>query len=139
MVKINQLFRQPVPAALTERLVRAFGLFGLQDPISFTRHSMRQAGTVAALQGDLIPELRGYYLPCKARVFLQLADCPDRAAQERRCVTILRQVLRLHGYFLLVQQRSIMSRKITLYRIASPEEGPGIRVHQGAVRVIFCD
>ena len=55
-----------------------------------------------------------FYLPCKAVVYFN-------EITPQRCVTILRQILRLHNHKLLSNQKYLKHVKITMYQICQKE------------------
>ena len=54
--------------------------------------------------------LTKYYIPCKSRVYLDVIN-------EQKCITILRQFIKTHGYTLMSSDKSINGRKVKLYRL----------------------
>jgi hypothetical protein len=64
---------------------------------------------------ELKPILEEYYLPCKARLYLD-------DMTEKKSITVLRQVLRLFKYHINSKERNINTKKIIFYSIASDEE-----------------
>lgn len=113
-MKINQLFVQPIDLELVEHLLACYGLRGLSDKRQFCKADLVKSGAVAKLE-PVIKELRAYYLPCKAKVYLDGLD-------ERKSITVLRQVLRLHGYGILSKERNINNKKVMYYQIVHDSE-----------------
>lgn len=74
-------------------------------PYTFQKTDLRleQAADAAAL-------LEPYYIPCKARQFLDYTD-------EVRWVTILRHILYPHGYVIQVKETTRNKKKAMLYTI----------------------
>jgi hypothetical protein len=54
--------------------------------------------------------LEPYYVPCKAQLFLQHTD-------EKRWITILRQILDPHGWEITAKETTQNKKKVTLYTI----------------------
>lgn len=108
-MKINQLFTRHVERALLERLLACYGLRGLSDKRQFCKADLIKAGTVEMLV-PVVEELRAHYLPCKAKVYLDGMD-------ERKSITMLRQVLRLYDYGLLSKERNVNNKKIMYYQL----------------------
>ena len=54
--------------------------------------------------------LEPYYLPCKAELFLQHTD-------EKRWITILRQILDSHGWEVVAKETTRDKKKLTIYTI----------------------
>lgn len=108
-MRINQLFNKPVELPLVLQALRCFGLNGLDDRRMFCKDDLDKLDTLRQL--DLIvPVLRAYYMPCKARTYLENIG-------EKRAITILKQVLRLHGYILLSRERNVKGRKVIYYQL----------------------
>ena len=105
MASKPKLFRQPPPKELVEQVLRSCGFQGLHDLRWFSKAEMRLESE------EWLPELEPYYLPCKARRFLH----SDLAGE--RLITILRHVVRAHGYDLIAQERLYKDSKQTLYQI----------------------
>lgn len=113
-MKINQLFRKRVDTELLMDIVTCFGLSTLNDRRCFSKQDLMQEHTVDKLQ-HIIPMLEEYYLPCKARVYID-------DMTEKRAITMLKQVLRLHGYFLMSRERNLNNRKIIYYQLMNEME-----------------
>ena len=77
-------------------------------------------------------ELRKYYIPCKARVYLDVID-------EKKCITILRQFIKTHGYTLVSCDKSINGNKIKLYRLIEIDNSKQLKKSpsQGEILVSF--
>jgi hypothetical protein len=110
-MKINQLFTKKVDLEVLHKLLSAFGLNGLNDKQLFSKFDLIQIGTLKKVE-LLKLELSNYYLPCKAKVYLENLT-------EKKIITILKQVLRLHGYYLQSREKNINTRKIIFYQIVS--------------------
>lgn len=113
-MKINQLFTQKVGTDLLIKLLSCFGLRNLQDKRMFSKCDMAQLNTVQLLS-TLVPELEIFYLPCKAKIYLA-------GLTEKKALTVLKQVLRLHGYHLLSQEKNMNNKKVIFYRLISETE-----------------
>ena len=59
--------------------------------------------------------LEEYYLPCKARTYLN-------DITYKNIITILRQVIRLYGYSVMSGEKYIKGDKFIIYQIISTEE-----------------
>jgi hypothetical protein len=113
-MKINQLFTKRVEVELLLKVLECFAVKSLDDRRTFCKYDMVQNETVSKLT-DLIPELEQYYIPCKARIYL-------RNMTEKKAITVLKQILRLHGYCLNSYERNVCHRKIIFYRLISEQE-----------------
>lgn len=95
---------------MVDRLLQCMGLTGSDDSRTFTRCYMARTGTVDKVQA-LLPELREFYLPCKAALYL------DGDLTEHRVLTIARQLLRSQGRELAAKQTRGHRKKQTVYHI----------------------
>jgi hypothetical protein len=102
----NKLFRKEPPKELVEQILRATGLLGLHDLRWFTKDEL-----VMDTQEEWLPLLHPFYLPCKAKRFL------DAALDGNRLITVLRHCIRHHGYDLSVQERLYKEKKHSLYQL----------------------
>lgn len=80
-------------------------LQGLQDRRWFTRDELQLDSL-----DEWLPLLEPFYIPCKAKRFLQ-------AVTSARLITILRHILHPLGYDLLTQERMYKGIKTTMYKI----------------------
>lgn len=110
-MKIYQLFIKKVEDELLAKLLRCFGLQGLEDRRVFNKHDMVQMRTVEQMK-NLSDELATYYLPCKAKIYLQ-------DLTEKRAITVLKQVIRLYDYHLASIEKNASGRKIINYCLVS--------------------
>lgn len=137
-MKIHQLFRTHIPDDLLLKLLECFGYSreNMSSDIMFSKHDLERNNTIQRVNA-LKDELSKYYLPCKAKVYLSALD-------EKKCVTILRQVLRLHGYLLSSKQRYVKQKKTTFYYIQkqtsrdlSTNNHSSIRIDTGTKIITF--
>lgn len=94
---------------MCERVVQAFGLKGFDDPTYFSRKDLDTVLCVekmVALKEDLMQ----YYLPCKARTYLNDLN-------NKNVITILRQLSRLYGYSVQSREKYVKGDKFIIYQI----------------------
>lgn len=108
-MKINQLFKDKVPEDVALRLLSCFGLKGFSDTAMFCKEDLIKISTLESTR-KICEDLRLYYLPCKAKIYLSLKD-------EQCCITLLRQILRLFDKTLISIQRYTNHKKITYYQL----------------------
>jgi hypothetical protein len=108
MVK-NQLFRVLPDIEIVHSLLQIFGLSSLHDTNFFTKDTLKSNESVQKLN-QLKDTLEIYYLPCKAKTYLQ-------DITEKKCITILRQCIKVHGYTLITKERYIKGSKVSVYRL----------------------
>jgi len=113
-MKIHQLFTKRVDVDLLLELLKCFGLKDLNDKRLFCKYDMIQNNTVAKLS-DLKVALEEFYLPCKAKIYLENIT-------EKRSVTVLKQVLRLHGYYLISKEKNVNNKKIIFYHLINEKD-----------------
>tara|TARA_B100001094_G_scaffold332585_1_gene405311 strand:- start:1021 stop:1407 length:387 start_codon:yes stop_codon:yes gene_type:complete len=105
----NQLFRISPENKVTEKLLKQFGINGFDDNHSFTRLNLRDLGTVESIN-NMIDELNKYYIPCKSKQYLTNLN-------EKKCITILRQFLKIHNYTLISKEKYVNSKKSLFYQV----------------------
>lgn len=106
---INQLFRKIIPSALLEKILLCFNLKGLNDSKIFTKYDLHFNNTIAKLN-QLKSQIEVYYVPCKGRIYLDDITI-------KKCITILRQVLRLYDFNLETSERYIAKKKSIAYQM----------------------
>jgi len=102
----KKLFRKEPPKELIEQILRSTGLLGLHDLRWFTKEEL-----IIDTHEEWLPLLYPFYLPCKAKRFL------DASLDANRLITILRHCIRVHGYDLSVQERLYKEKKHSLYQL----------------------
>ena len=132
-MKINQLFKEKVSEELALKIVQSFGLVDLNDTSLFCKNDMIKNDTIAKIT-LLKDSLDEFYLPCKARCYLKSIDA-------KKCITLLRQILRLFGLKLHTRQKYVQSKKMTFYNIVKEDkecDNTSMRVNvDGVVHVTF--
>lgn len=108
-MKINQLFVKHVDEEMLGLVLKCFNLRGLNDHRLFCKYDMAELGTVQKLQ-EIKDKLSAYYIPCKARLYLENMT-------EKRAVTVLKQLLRLHSYKLWSKEKNHNHKKIIFYQL----------------------
>ena len=106
----SKVGRRDDAGIVIEPLLRCFGVLGVDDNRLFCRTDMQNLDTPRQVS-RLVPLLCELYPPCKARVYL------DQPITDRRCITILKQVLRLLGKTLLSRERNINGHKTIYYQV----------------------
>ena len=109
----NQLFKKNPSDELFITVLNAYGFKNLQDKRSITRDYLKKEGTVNKING-LKTELEKYYLPCKARTYLN-------GLNEKNVMTILRQILKTKNYTIISHEKYIRGEKFINYKLDSYE------------------
>jgi hypothetical protein len=94
--------------------IKHLGFTSFRDKRIITIDSMVRFGTLAKMRG-FVDKLRDYYLPCKARVFLDNLTL-------KKCITISRQGLKLYGYDIISVEKSVNNKKKLFYHLVSRNE-----------------
>ena len=105
----NQLFKKLPPIDLFERLVKIYGLTDINDCRKFTKDHLTKNKTLEKIEG-FRDELEEYYLPCKTTKYLLDLD-------EKKLITILRQIAKVFDYHVTSNEKYINSRKVLQYSL----------------------
>lgn len=108
-MKKNQLFRKLPTIDLFERFVKIFGLIDINDCRKFTRETLIKNHTLERFEG-FREELMEYYIPCKAEKYLNGLD-------EKKLITILRQIGKVYDYNVISNEKYLNSRKVLQYSL----------------------
>lgn len=108
-MKINQLFKSYISDEMVAKVLECFAYKSVTHDHAFCKSDLVRFSTVEKMT-SIKDELGSFYLPCKARLYLNDLD-------ENKCITILRQILRLQGLSLISRQRYIKQKKCTIYSI----------------------
>ncbi len=128
----NQLFSCVPELNIIEELLTYFGLEGgVKDTNSFNKLNMKELQTCKKIDAYK-DELRKSSIACKARVYLDVID-------DKKCITILRQFIKTHGYTLISSDKSINGDKIKLYRLIEIDNSKQLKKSpsQGEILVSF--
>ena len=110
----NQLFKNIPDLQIIQSILNAFGLDNIEDTRLFTKEHMLDIDTVQKLS-ELTDNLKDYYLPCKGKIYLHDLN-------EKKCITILRQFIKIHHYKCIGMEKSIKGRKMMTYRLLYSED-----------------
>jgi len=105
----NQLFRISPDLQFTKTLLKLFGIKDIDDNHSFTRFNLIDLKTVEHMEEHL-EELKKYYIPCKAKKYLH-------GLNEKKCITILRQFLKIHNLTLNSKEKYTNGKKHLFYQV----------------------
>lgn len=130
-MKIHQLFKDKISEDIMLKVILAFGLKSINDETAFSKQDLINHNTVLYMN-ELKDVLLQYYLPCKAKIYLENLD-------ESKCVTVLRQLLKLFQIKLISKQKYIHNKKSTIYFIKKSIEAEHhtIRVVEFHDQVVF--
>ena len=105
----DQLFKNKPDFNLVTNIIKLFGLLDINDINLFTKQNLIDLDTISKMH-EYIPKLKEFYLPCKSRLYLTDLD-------EKKCITILRQLLKQYNYNILAKEKTIKSVKYNFYQI----------------------
>jgi hypothetical protein len=105
----KRLFRKVPSREFVDDILVHLKLQGLTDKRWFTRDELN----LDAID-EWLPLLEPYYLPCKAKRFLNDMD-------SSRVITILRHILHPIGFELRTQEKMYKMQKTTMYQLYSEE------------------
>lgn len=105
----NQLFKNSPDLSFTESLLQHFGIKDINDNHSFTKSNLTDLKTVDKIK-EKIKEIAKYYIPCKAKKYLVDLN-------EKKCITILRQFLKVQNYTLISKEKYTQGKKHLFYQV----------------------
>lgn len=105
----NQIFKKMIPKDLLQEIISAFGLRNLDDKRNFSRKDLTLLNTVELIN-NLKDKLVKYYLPCKARTYLNDLN-------EKNVITILRQCIKPFNYTVCSREKYLKGEKFIIYNI----------------------
>lgn len=106
----NQLFKISPDLDFTEKLLKLFGIKDINDNHSFTRSNLEDLKTVEKVKGTK-DKLLKYYIPCKAKKYILIE------LNEKKCITILRQFLKVHNHTLISKEKYVNGKKQLFYQV----------------------
>ena len=106
----NQLFKKIPTKEILNKVLLCFDIQNLQNSkVSFCRKDIVRLDSVSKLN-NITDLLKEYYLPCKARTYLNDLN-------EKNIVTILRQILKHFNYNIISKEKYLRGEKFILYNI----------------------
>ncbi len=106
---INQLFKNMPDRSFVIRLINLYGIKDFDDDKYFTKKTLETLNTIENLN-SIKDKLNEYYIECKSKTYLTDITL-------KRCIVILRQFLRCHGYTLFSKEKFVKGEKQTIYKI----------------------
>ena len=95
-------------------ILECFNIVDVNSNKSFTKKDLKSFGTIQKLL-DKIHLLEELYLPCKAKIYL-------KELTEKKCITILRQLLKLFNLNLKSSEKYFHGEKMIEYNIYNNEK-----------------
>jgi antitoxin component YwqK of YwqJK toxin-antitoxin module len=87
-----------------------FSLKDMNDKNIFSKDDLKKNNAVKMFNDNIINRLRPYYLPCKAKIYLENIN-------EAKLITILRQVLKIFNKTTKSIKKTKNKEKIIFYKI----------------------
>lgn len=106
---INQLFKNMPDRSFVIELINLYGIEDFDDDKYFTKKTLETLNTIENLN-SIKDKLNEYYIECKSKTYLTDITI-------KRCIVILRQFLRCHGYTLFSKEKFVKGEKQTIYKI----------------------
>jgi len=113
-MKKDQLFKKNPSNDLFNKVLKAFGLSGVDDKRCFSRKDLGYIKTVALIN-EIKPELEECYLPCKSRTYLN-------SLTEKNVITILRQILKTRNYTITSREKYMKGCKFIIYNLSKLDQ-----------------
>ena len=113
-MKKNQLFKIIPPKDFCLEILSAFGLNNFTDTKLFSKKDLEKINTLDKLN-NLKNKLKKYYLPCKARLYLNEIDL-------KNSITILRQIVKLYNFSIVSKEKYITGLKFIIYKVVPKEK-----------------
>ena len=111
---MNQLFKKEPTDEIILKLIQCLGLKDLNDKTEFSKLQMEHINTI--IRFKLIEEeLKKFYLPCKAKKYLNKYEY-------KNIITICRQFLKIKNYTLVAKEKYIKTKKYLNYKLITLEE-----------------
>lgn len=104
----NQLFRKLPPRDFVIKILKIYGIDGFDVLKTFTLQSIQDNNVITNLQ-SYDSELKKYYMKCKWKYITNLTP--------KKCVTLLRQLLKLYDYRVLSKEKCVKGNKFCQYSI----------------------
>ena len=108
-MKKNQLFKTLPDIKITLQLLNLFGIKDFNDNHSFTKLNLIDLNIVNNII-NISDDLKKYYLPCKYKIYLTNLN-------EKKCITILRQFIKIHNQTLHSKEKYVNGKKLLHYQI----------------------
>ena len=128
----SQLFRRNPDRYIINDLMMVFNIKSLDDKnFHFTKDDLINLNIIDKIN-EIKDKLEIYYLPCKAKMYL-------KDLTEKKCITILRQCIKLYGYNVKSKEKYIKGDKLIIYQIINKNEPKNIKKDKEKECVISFD
>ena len=110
----HQLFKKIPPKEIVLKYLNCFGFKDFNDRRCICKKYFSRMNVIPNIK-KIIQELKIFYLPCKSKVYINNIT-------EKKCITILRQFIKVHGYTLISKERYIEGKKMSVYRLIKSDD-----------------
>tara|TARA_B100000900_G_scaffold244608_2_gene207997 strand:- start:36 stop:425 length:390 start_codon:yes stop_codon:yes gene_type:complete len=124
----NQLFTEIPDLEFLNKFLNLYGINNLEDSVEFSKYELIDLNIVDKIE-DLIPELVMYYLPCKYDMFLSNLNV-------NKCLTILRQIIKLYDYE-LKKREHVQNKKKSIYYHLNKINNTNIKINNNKSKCIL--
>lgn len=124
----NQLFTETPDLDFLNKFLNLYGINNLEDSVEFSKYELIDLNIVDKIE-DLIPELVMYYLPCKYEMFLTNMNV-------NKCLTILRQIIKLYDYE-LKKREHVQNKKKSIYYHLNKINNTNIKINNNKSKCIL--
>tara|TARA_Y100000385_G_C12867835_1_gene540132 strand:+ start:397 stop:786 length:390 start_codon:yes stop_codon:yes gene_type:complete len=124
----NQLFTEIPDLEFLNKFLNLYGINNLEDSVEFSKYELIDLNIVDKIE-DLIPELVMYYLPCKYEMFLTNMNV-------NKCLTILRQIIKLYNYE-LKKREHVQNKKKSIYYHLNKINNTNIKINNNKSKCIL--
>jgi hypothetical protein len=124
----NQLFTEIPDLEFLNKFLNLYGINNLEDSVEFSKYELIDLNIVDKIE-DLIPELVMYYLPCKYEMFLTNMNV-------NKCLTILRQIIKLYDYE-LKKREHVQNKKKSIYYHLNKINNTNIKINNNKSKCIL--
>ena len=108
---MNQLFKVQPPLEMVEEILGYLGISNFNENYKFSREDIQKKELISKI---LELSLKDYYINCKYQKYFNNLD-------EKKCVTILRQLVRIYNYKIVSTEKFSNGRKFLLYHLEKNE------------------
>jgi len=120
---MTQLFKKSPDNNILLKILNTLGIDEFKEEFSFRKKDLISIGTISKMK-LIETDLREYYYPCKAKLYLDHID-------ENKCITIIRQFLRFFGYNLVSKEKYNNGEKYIIYSLSAVHH-----IHSPKIKII---
>lgn len=109
---MNQLFKVKPPIQLVDEILNLIGIVNFNENYKFTREDIKNKGIIEKLFDF---QLEKFYINCKYKKYFDDIN-------EKKIVTILRQLVRVYGYKIESVEKFSNGKKYLVYHLSKPSD-----------------